>query len=381
MKAVGIICEYNPFHNGHLYHLNQVKKIAQGSIIILVLGGNFTQRGEASIIDKWDKTKIALANGVDLIVELPFPFATQSADVFARGSIEILDSLKVEKLIFGSEHNHVETLKKLANIQLQDQYHYLVKDHLSKGLSYPTATSKALYDLTKENIKDPNDLLALSYIKSILELKSKIEPISILRKFKYHDTKIHGTIASASTIRRLLYEGGNIQKVVPDITLNSIKNPIFMQDYFPLLQYKILTEKNNLQKYQTVDEQLSSRIYKAALNATSLDELITKIKTKRYTYNKITRMLTHILCNFTKEEALKFRHIEYIRILGFSKKGQNYLKEIKKYSKIPIITNYKQIKSDMLNLEYRVNCVYASIYSKNKKISMMDREYKTPPLH
>ena len=151
MTTIGIICEYNPFHNGHIYHIKKIKEMYKDSIIILVMSGNFTQRGDISIINKWDKTKIALENNIDLVIELPFVFATQGADVFAKGAIQILNNLKVDKLIFGSECNNISELKELAKIQLQENYNTLVKKYLEKGLNYPTAMSKALKDLGKKN--------------------------------------------------------------------------------------------------------------------------------------------------------------------------------------------------------------------------------------
>lgn len=382
MKSVGIICEYNPFHNGHLYHLNKVKELCPDNVIILILGGNFLQRGENSTINKWDKTKIALELGVDIIVELPFAFATQSADIFAKGSIELLNFLKTDKLIFGSEIADIDILNKLADIQINDNsYDNIVKNYIDKGTNYPTALSKALYDIMGYEVNTPNDILGISYIREIKKLNSKIAPICIKRTNNYHSLELEGNVVSASSIRKAIKDNKEIVKFVPDVTYNYLQNNIhFIDDYFPFLKYKILTEWNHLNEYQTVDEGIENRIKKYIIQSKTLDELIINIKTKRYTYNKLRRMFTHIMCNFTKTEAQKYQHIEYIRILGFSQKGKTYLNKIKKDIEIPLVTNYSKLKNEMLELDFRATCVYASVLNEKDKINFIESEYKNKPL-
>ena len=178
--AVGIIAEYNPFHNGHMYHLQKVKEMYPHEPIVLILSGNFTQRGEPSIIDKWKKTSIAIKAGVDLVVELPYVFATQSADFFSYGAITLLEQLKVDKFVFGSETDNISELTTIAQCQINNpEFEQLVKIYSKLGSNYPTALSKAVYDLTNKNINAPNDLLGVSYIKTILKYNYKIKPICI----------------------------------------------------------------------------------------------------------------------------------------------------------------------------------------------------------
>ncbi|MFA5408096.1 MAG: nucleotidyltransferase [Bacilli bacterium] len=379
MKAVGIIAEYNPFHNGHLYHLDKVKEMYPDNIIVLVLGSHFMQRGETSIVNKWDKTAIALENGIDIIVELPFPFATQAADLFARGSIQILSSLGVETLVFGSESNDPVKLRERALIELDSsKYQDSFKKLLDTGLNYPTALSKAIGNITNNEIDTPNDILGVAYIKEIIKQGNDITPITIKRTNNYHGYEEDNTIVSASYIRGLLKEKNNIRSFVPKQTYNYLTNNLFfIEDYFPYLKYQIMNNINNLHIFQTVDEGLENRIKKYIYEADSLKILVTKVKTKRYTYNKIMRMFTHILCNFTKEEARKYQNL---RILGFSHKGQQYLNQIKKQVKIPLITNYKSAKSTMLALELRATCVYASILNEKEKRQLIEDEYKKSPL-
>ena len=380
MKSVGIICEYNPFHNGHLYHLNKVKELYPNHTIILVMSGCFTERGDASVINKWDKTSIALNYGVDIVIELPYVFATESADKFAHASIEILNYMNVEAIVFGSESNNIEKLKELADIQLNSKkYHKLVKEYLDEGLNYPTALSKSLYEITGKKIDKPNDILALSYIREIIKQEANIKPISIKRNNDYNSLELNDGMTSASSIRYALYNNETIKDYVPDKTLECLDNKVFNEDYFNLLKYKILTEKD-LSIYQTVDEGIENRLKKYIINSRSLDEFILKIKTKRYTYNKLNRMFNHIICNFTKEEANKFEDIEYIRVLGFSYNGRSYLNQIKKDINIPIVSRFASIKTEMLDIEFRVTCCYASVLNEKDKIKLIESEYKNSPI-
>ena len=358
--TIGIICEYNPFHNGHLYHINKIKEKYPDSTIILVMSGNFVERGNISIINKWAKTTIALNNKVDLVIELPFKYASQSADIFAKGAISILKELKVEKLIFGSESNNVSQLYALANTELNNKdYDKLVKEYLNKGENYPTAMSKALKDITKINITKPNDLLGLSYIKEIIKQKANIEVETIKRTNNFHSKELNNEITSATSIREALKNNINIEKYVPKDVKNSItKNyNLYQNNYFNYLKYKIISEDKSISNYQTVDEGIENRILKYTNKSKDLDELIKLVKTKRYTYNKLSRMFNHIITSFTKEEA-KNKDLEYIRLLGFNDKGKRYLNSIKKGLNVPIITKQEKKYDQLLKLDNRIDKIY-----------------------
>ena len=377
MKTIGIIAEYNPFHNGHIYHLEKIKELFPDSRLVLVLSGNFTQRGLPSIINKWDKTKIALQYEIDLVIELPYPFATQSADIFAKGAIEILNEVNCDYLVFGSESNNVEQLKQLANIQINNpNFNNLIKKYLDKGVNYPTAMNLALKEITGNEVILPNDLLGLSYIKEIIKQNSKIIPITIKRTNNYHDTLIENNIASATSIREAIKNNKDIKDAVPEETLNIIKeNYIFLDDYFNYFKYQVYTNKD-LSKILDVDEGIENKILKVIDEVNNFDEFIEKIKTKRYTYNKIVRMINHILCEFTKEENENYKDIKYLRILGFSKNGKNILKEIKKTTKLPIITKFSNIKE--LILEKRITSIYSIPLNNN---SLIKKEYQNKPIY
>ena len=374
MKKIGIICEYNPFHNGHLYHISKIKEMFDDSLIILVMSGNFTQRGEASIIPKYSKCDIALLSGIDLVIELPFIFATQSADVFAKTSIEILDKLNVDYVVFGSETNDINKLTMLAKTQINNKkYDKLVKEYLDKGVNYPTALSKALYQLTDKKIDKPNDILGVSYIREILKLNSNITPICIKRSNDYNSIELNDNITSASSIRYALLNGDNVKNYVPEYVYDYLKNPIFTKNYFNLLKYKIMTE-NTLEEYQTVDEGIENRIINYINKSKTLEDFIFNIKTKRYTYNKLNRMLIHILTSFTKEDA-KDIDITYIKVLGFNSKGKTYLKKIKKDINIPLITSYKNMNDNILNIEYKVTCIYSILVNDD---TLIKKELEKP---
>ena len=353
MNAIGIIAEYNPFTNGHLYHLNSIKEKYPEHAIILIMSGNFTQRGIPTIIDKFKRTEIALKLGIDLIIELPYPFATEAADFFAYGAITLLENLNVEKIVFGSESNNTDDLELIAKTQIDNnELDKLVKIYSKLGYNYPTALSQSIFDLTGKKITTPNDLLGVSYIKTILKNNYKIKYETIKRTNDYHKG-----IDSATSIRELLKNNDNVKDFVPKLELDYLHDFHFIDDYFDILKYKIITE-NDLSIYQTVDEGIDKLLKKEITNAKNIDDFIKLIKSKRYTYNKITRMLNHILCNFTKEKAKSFKEIKYIRILGLNKTGRTYLNTIKKDITIPLISKLLKEKDDMLEFELETTKIY-----------------------
>ena len=374
MHVIGLIAEYNPFHNGHLYQIKKIKEKYPDSIIIGVISSSFTQRGDISILNKWDKTKIALDNGLDIVIELPFVYSTQGADIFAKGAITILEKLKIDTLVFGTESESIDNIKSLAEIQINNKnYDKLVKKYLNTGVNYATALNKALKELTGQEINTPNDLLALSYIKKLLEDSSKIELLNIPRTTSYHGEDIKDNITSASYIRKLLKEGKDVSPFLPYSPCILLKTDI--NNIFNYLKYKIIIEEQRINKYQTVDEGIENRIIKAIDRVSSYDELITKVKTKRYTYSKISRMLLHILTNFTKEEA-SIINIDYLRLLGFTTKGRDYLNKIKKEIDIPIITSYQKNLSLTLDIELHISKIYSLLTG----YDITKREYQKKPI-
>lgn len=368
MNIIGIIAEYNPFHNGHIYHINKIKEKYPDSIIILVLNGYFTQRGTISVLSKEDKVQLSLDNQIDIILELPFVYGTQSSDIFAYNSIKLLNELKIDHLIFGSESNNIELLKKVVDIQLNDsEYDTKVKEHLNNGDNYPTAMRKALN--IDEDISNPNDLLGISYIKAIHKINKNIIPETIKRTSDYHDILSNDEIISATNIREKMNNGEDISKFLPPNEIPLLHN-ITNDKLFNLLKFKILTDKD-LSIYLDVDEGIEYRILKYINESTSFDELISNIKTKRYTYNKINRMLIHILSGLTKTDN-KNMSLDYIKILGFNRVGKNYLNRIKKDIELPTIPN-----KDSLIYKYELKAAY--LYEQALKSSLNNYDSKNIP--
>ena len=320
MEVIGIICEFNPFHNGHVYFINEVRKKYPNDILVLALSGYFTERGEVSLLSKYDKTKLALEYNIDLVLELPALYTSNSADIFAFAAVDALNEAGVSKIVFGSESNNVEKLKliaeKFSNKHTQEKIRRLLKE----GVNYPTSLSKAL----NENVKS-NDILGISYIKAINIINNKIEPITIERTNDYNDTESDDEIISATNIRNKILNKNNIDKYIPNYRGIEIKEINYFK-YFELLKYKIITEKN-LDRFLGVDEGLDNKIKKEILNSHNIDELINNVKSKRYTNSRLKRMFLHILLGIEKED-IKIKNTQY-RILGFNSIGKEYLKHLK----------------------------------------------------
>ncbi len=377
MKAVGIICEYNPFHNGHLYHIEKVKELFPDDVLVLVLSGNVTERGELSILSKWEKTEIALTFGVDLVIELPFVFSSQSADTFCYGAVKLLHHIGVEKLVFGSELGNTETLITCAKTQLYShEYQNKVKKYLKDGINYPSSLAKALEEETGINISTPNDLLGLGYVKEIIKSHYAIEPITIKRTNNYHSERLTGRISSATSIRKSLKEKISVEDTIPPLVLKYLTNTVFLEDFFPYLKYKILSEEH-LEIYETVDDKICNRLKSKILDSNNLEDFINQTKTKYYTYNRLMRMCSHILFSFTKEENKVLRKQLYIRILGFSELGRNYLHQKKKEITIPIITNYSNDSQNLLALEIRITKILSLVKGKE----FLEEEIKRKPIY
>lgn len=343
--------------------------------IILVMPGWICERGDLNLIDKFKRCDIALHYGINLVVELPIKYM-QSADYFAKGAIEILNKLKCDTIVFGSESNDIELLTLLAKTQLNNkEFDKLLKNYVDEGINYPTALSKTLKEICGKTTDNPNDLLGISYIKEIVKNNYNITPISIKRNSSYNSKEIEGKITSATSIRELLKKGKKIKKYVPNYSYKYLKDVILIDDYFEFLKYKIISS-SDLTIYQSIDENLSNRIKKYINKSNSLDELLNLIKTKRYTYNRLKRTLLFILFSITKNYYSNL-DLEYIRILGFDKQGKNYLNKIKKDIDIPILTNYND---KYLSKDLNIN----TIISLNKKIKnkseFIEKEYKEKPI-
>ena len=362
MRIIGIICEYNPFHNGHKYQIDKIKSTYPNSIIISIMSGNFTQRGDFSIINKYDKARIALENGVDIIVEIPVSFATQGADVFAKEAVAIANKMGCNKLCFGSEHDDINYFYNNIKISNSKNYNNLVKKLLKEGYNYPSATSNALKQLGGNNINLPNDILSLRYIKEIINNNYNIEPIIIKRTNDYHDTISNNKIISASNIRNKIINNINIKDYIPNNCYNIIINNDYIpniNDYFNLFKYIIITNKDNLCEYIEMNKSLSSRFIKYIYISNNFDELINNIKSKNITTSKIKRVILHVLLNIKTNNTT-----DYINLLGFNSNGKAYLNKIK--NNVKLINKFSDYNIEDKNNELLYNYIYYyKIYNKD----------------
>lgn len=334
LKSVGIICEFNPLHNGHVYFIDCVKKKFPGHVIVLALNGYFLERGEVSILSKEDKVSLALEFGVDIVCELPAVFGTQSADTFAMKSIEILNNLKVSTIVFGSECGDALKLESLALKQLNNsEFNLSVLNYLKTGINYPSALAKSVGESGFSF--SPNDLLGISYIKAILNCGFNIKYDTITRTNDFHDNLLESSVVSASNIREKLNNNKSILKYIPkdysDKLVNADKDMLFS-----ILKVKILTDKD-LTIYLDVDEGIENRLFEGCFKCSDLVEFVSFVKSKRYTFNRVNRMLMHILLGITKKDAVK--SLTYTKVIGFNKVGKQYINSIKKNVDIPLVAD------------------------------------------
>ena len=466
MNVTGLIVEYNPFHNGHTYHLQNSLEKTNADASIAVMSGNFIQRGEPALFDKFSRAKAAVESGVDLVVELPSIYASQSAELFAKGSVSLLNSLGcVDSICFGSEEGNIDALYLIASILCSEPKEFKEKLslYLSEGMLFPTARNKALFDyinskfeyikpqvdcinfqdfIIENNFKDmdlseerlnsilssSNNILGIEYIKQLISLKSNIKPFTIGRiRSEYNSEEISGNINSATAVRKKLHEiisnedsssleinnleyinnlvksiknCDDITNSIPESTLNMITSniekgffPMYPEYFFETLISTIIRDKKNLESYFDISEGIENKIFKSALVAKDYDDLLSLIKSKRYTMTRIKRCLNNILLGVTKEEmefAKKIDTIPYVRILAFNSKGREIIREIKKSSEIKIINKFSEIEHFMDDEKFKfliendIKCtdIYNTIYyKKNRSLLKGSTDYFIKPIY
>lgn len=359
---LGIVSEYNPFHNGHLRHLQQSKDLTNADFSVVVMSGNFVQRGDTSLVDKWAKTQMALDAGVDLVIELPTVYAISSAENFADGAVKILDSLGVVDYIsFGSEIGEISPLEDVANILYKEpkEFSSLITTQLKSGLSYPKAREIALQQFFgnskkyTEVLNNPNNILGVEYLKSLKRRKSHIVPITIKRDYSDYNSKtIKNGYASATAIRTMIQEKKNVHYVVPYETYEILDEKISKGKVVPSIQAFEKEIIYNLRKMTLdeiaslpdVSEGLENKIKIAANNCNNLNDLISKIKSKRYTQSRIQRILLYSLLNITQKDINTSKRVTpYIRVLGFNKHGKRIISAIAAANpKLQIVVSVKK---------------------------------------
>lgn len=400
-NILGLIVEYNPFHNGHLYHIQTSKEKTDAHIVVAVMSGSFLQRGEPAFASKWARTKMALHHDIDLVIELPYTYSTQKAEIFATGAVSLLNAIGVNRLCFGSETGEIEPFYETVHtvMEKEEEMNTYIKQAMKKGVSFPKAFAAAFKNTVSTSktvdLSKPNNILGYHYVKAIKQLKAPIEPFTIKReKANYHDTffKNNEQIASATAIRNQLidtnFDFSSIANYVPDVTkkeLNRERNLYgtlpHWEHYFPFLQHRILTATlDELREIYDCDEGLEYRLKKIITKVNGYQQFIEAVKTKRYTWTRLQRLFVHILLNTTKSFIKKFcipTNPPYIRILGMSKKGREYLSSVKKNVEIPIVTRASEYEHPLLDKDILASQIHQLPFVKH--ISLHD-EYKAIPI-
>jgi len=401
MKAVGLVTEYNPFHNGHLYHLNKAMELTGADISVAVMSGDFVQRGELAVLDKYTRASMALNSGVNLVVELPVNYAVSSAESFAAGALKVLNYIKADSIAFGSESGDIERLSKLAHILCdnEDTLYKEISKYTANGISYAAARQKVVEKLTDKDtaamLTSSNNILAVEYLKAIIKNNYAIKPYTIKRQGdSYNDTDIRSEYASATALRGNL-KADNISKYIPvkaGLILSSNTNYIYPDDITEALFTRLLDilfassyDKNvfieNVMQYPDVNKEIAGRLYKSAMDmitrtvqqrsesedngAFSFGSLCEHIKTKEVPLSRIKRALVRITLGLDKKHMKKYSNAPYIRVLGFDKKGQEYLSYIRKTVEVPLITktaDYKEMLLDDIHAANIYNMIVAGKY-------------------
>lgn len=380
MQILGIIAEYNLFHNGHSYHIDSAKKISNADFVITVMSGNYVQRGEPAIINKYLRTKMALENGIDLVLELPVVFSVSSAQYFATAAINILKSTGIVNAIsFGSEIDEIEPLKKLARIK----NNFDVKKEMECKKSFATA----FFYYVKKNLPGyekfltPNNILAIEYLAAMEKINWRPNVFNIKRKYSKHDeSKLAKKISSALSIRNAICNNIDISNFIPQNCLQYIPKNFANLDNASNVFHYLIAQKKLTEEILNVNEGIENRIMKAAQNNFLISQIISSANSTRYTNSRLRRIILNTILNIKKD----MYQPQYLRILGFKKSSQSLLKMLKKNSSLPIITNIKHIQRlknnfalNMIKKEIEATDLYP-IFLSNQKFFPSNYEYTQP---
>lgn len=414
MTVLGVVAEYNPFHNGHLYHFNTSLDLTQAEYSVCALSGSFMQRGEPAIVDKWSRTLMALNAGFDLVIEIPVIYCAQSAEFFALGSISLLNKMGiVDTLCFGSESGNMEMLNLIGDIieREPEEYKYYLKSELKKGVSFASARAGAIskyvsmhfdnkidMDGIEDFLKSSNNILGMEYIKWLKRLNSPIKPVTLCRMHtQYNDKTLDKPMASATALRHAV-QSGNFESLrvhMPEFALKIMTEqfekgcgPVFIQDFGQAILCTVRRMKaEEIAEIADVSEGLENKIKAAALSCSSIDELISQIKSKRYAESRIKRILVNILLGIQKKVLLLFRESgpQYIRVLGFSDKGKKLLSIMKDTCPLPVISNtadYRKydmpLLKRMIEMDILSTDIYVTAYKKSSHMAGALDFYKKP---
>ncbi|WP_411346064.1 nucleotidyltransferase [Paenibacillus sp. WLX1005] len=404
MKVTGVIVEYNPLHYGHQLHLERTRQVSGCDAIIAVMSGGFTQRGEPAVFSKWARSEMALSAGCDLVLELPSAYAVQPAEWFAYGAVAMLHATGItDSLVFGSESGSLEALRPLADLLTDEspQLQQSIRHYLDQGMSYPAALGRAATAsdlLSAESaalLGQPNNTLGLQYMIALRRLQSNIAPLTIQREQSgYHDMQpSHDRIASATAIRQmLLNEPEKVAQYVPPAVMDIIqresnagRGPVHMnQLWMPLLQILTTSTVSELEQYYDMNEGIEYRLKKLlpSLPESSVHQLVSSLKTKRYTYARLQRLLAHLLLGHRRDllhESMLSQGPAYLRVLGFTATGQELLKRMKQTSSLPIVMRAVDMKHIQMELDIRATVMQAAGFQP-QQIKDLYSDYYHPPV-
>jgi len=355
MKVTGIVVEYNPFHNGHIHHIKQAREKTNCDILIAVMSGNYVQRGELAITDKFSRAKEAIANEVDIVVELPYIYATQAASKFAFAAIKILNNIKVDTIVFGSESNNIENLKDIASYSINVDH---LKIKMSKGDSYVKS-----YSLLQGSFYS-NDILGIAYLKAINQINPNIKAYTIKRTNNYHDENLDNKIASATAIRKAKFNNDDIQDFTPMEINNPMSNDL-TYSYFKRIMISI--DRDRLKEIFLISEGIEKHLKDCAIASNNYQDFLNLAITRRYTKGRIQRSYLQILNQVTKSEVEKLENLNFVRVLAFNPQGQKYLKYLKQFDDCTIATKFSQVPKKTREMELKTSRIYAS-FSNNESI-------------
>lgn len=380
MKSCGIIAEYNPFHSGHAYHLQEARRQSGADIVTVAMSGNFTQRGEPAIFDKWQRARAALENGADLVVENPILGSAQASDLFAKSGVRILQALACDWIAFGAENGSSQEFSELAQALVEQEatinqtFHQVKND----GRSYAVQMNEAIQKVMKPSriaLEQPNNQLALAYLKENVSYPHPMQALAILRRGADHHAKqaISAHFASGTSLRLLLLakEYDNLEQWVPNPKTLKVLEPLDWEKHWPFLRYQIILQSHaDLQSIYQMEEGIEYRLKDKIKQADSFASFIGLVKNKRWTWVRLQRLCLYVLLGIKKEEVLSFYKNEpVLRILGFNKKGQAYLNQLKHQRDLTIVTNLNKKTASLLPVEIRADRIYILPSGKEQNFS------------
>lgn len=398
MNAAGIIAEYNPLHNGHIYHIRKTRELTGCDVLIAVMSGSFVQRGEPAFLDKYTRCSMALKSGVDLVIELPLIYSISSAEGFAFGGVSMLNSTGITSSIcFGSESGSIEELSFIADILYKEpeEYRHILKSYIKTGISFPSAREKALKEYASslghpigDTLSTSNNILSIEYLKALMKTCSAIKPYTVKRiGSSYNSPLLEGSISSATAIRKNIADP-HVKDSLPDYVYSTIldlsnkgKGPVTLGNLSDIILYTLRSKSlSQISELLDVGEGLEYRIKRAAQDCTDVYKLIDQVKNKRYPATRIQRILLYALFNITKDAASAIKTPpSYIRILGFNSKGREAVSLIKSKAGIPVITNPSPEDEELMKHDLLATDIY-SLCFQNPLYKAARADLKTPPV-